>query len=78
MSIKERRKALGLVRKELASKAYVDPRILQLIEMGQHSDAEATDRLDATLTLLENDKPLPDWKTIVDQQIADQPDVAKL
>lgn len=70
MSIKERRKKLGLSRAQLSAYAYVDPRITQLIELGHTSDAECEDRLDKTLTALENGQEPPAWKDDVDAAIA--------
>lgn len=70
MSIKERRKKLGLSRAQLSAFAYVDPRITQLIELGHANDEDCLDRLDKTLTALENGQEPPDWKADVDAAIA--------
>lgn len=70
MSIKDRRSALGLQRKDLAGKAFVDPRTLQLIEMGLSADLEAVDRLEQTLNALETGAPVPDWEPLVRAAIA--------
>lgn len=43
-TIKSRRKALGWARADLAAKANVDPRTLQLIELGQSLDDESMER----------------------------------
>ena len=72
MSIKERRKALGLARKQLAAYAYVDPRTAQLIEMGMGNDPDSEHRLDATLQALENGQEPPDWKEAVDAKIEEE------
>jgi len=43
-TIKDRRKALGWARADLARAANVDPRTLQLIELGESLDDESMDR----------------------------------
>jgi len=48
--IKERRKALGWTRAELAKRAFVDARTLQLLELGLSSDEESRQRVEAALT----------------------------
>jgi len=63
---KSRRKALGLSRAELSEAAHVDKRIIQLIELGQHSDEEPESRLNRAMEALENNQPLPDFKAEVD------------
>lgn len=68
-SIKDRRKALGLSRAQLAAYAYVDARTAQLLEMGQADDAEATHRLEVTLTALESGQEPPAWKDQVEAEI---------
>ncbi len=45
MDAKERRKALGWSRAELAQRAGVDPRALQLIERGEWSEEDALRRV---------------------------------
>lgn len=70
MSIKERRKKLGLSRAQLSAYAYVDPRITQLIELGHTTDADCEDRLNRTLDALENGQEPPAWKDDVDAAIA--------
>ncbi len=77
MSIKDRRAALGMQRKELAGKAYVDPRTLQLIEMSLSADTEAIERLERTLDALEAGTPIPDWEPQVNAAIQAQNDVKK-
>lgn len=47
--LKERRKALGWTRAELAQRANVDPRTLQLLELGQSLDDESRERVEAAL-----------------------------
>ncbi len=75
MDIKTRRKALGLTRKELAIKAYVDPPSVQLIELGHHVDDKFVNRIEKTLDALEAGEPVPDWRPAVDEEIANDPDV---
>lgn len=70
MSIKDRRKALGLSRAQLAAYAYVDARIAQLVEMGVNHDADVIHRLEATLTALESGAEPPAWKDQVEADIA--------
>lgn len=53
MSIKDRRKALGWSRAELADRAGIDPRVVQLLELGQWSEEESADRVDEVLTRAE-------------------------
>lgn len=72
MSIKDRRKALGLGRKQLSAYAYVDPSIAQLIELGQCSDTDAIHRLEHTLTALENGQEVRNWKPEVDARIEEE------
>ena len=64
--IKTRRKALDLTRAELAQAAYVDKRILQLIELKQHHGEEAESRLHRALDALEGGQELPDFKAEMD------------
>ena len=75
--IKTRRKALGLTRKELAIKAYVDPPSVQLIELGHQVDQKFVNRIDKTLTCLEAGEEVPDWRPEVDKQIENDPDAHK-
>ncbi len=75
MDIKTRRTALGLTRKELAIKAYVDPPSIQLIELGHHVDQKFVDRIERTLDALESGEEVPDWRPQVDEEIANDPDV---
>ena len=65
---KARRQALGLSRADVAQAAYVDKRILQLIELNQSADADVLDRLDRAYTALESGTALPDFKSEVDAQ----------
>ena len=53
-SIKDRRKALGWDRATLAKMADVDPRTLQLIELGQSLDDESMVRCAEALTQAES------------------------
>jgi len=48
-SIRARRKALGWTRRELARRAGIDPRVIQLIELDQWSEGDATGRVRAVL-----------------------------
>lgn len=65
-SVKQRRTALGISRAVLAQAAYVDRRILQLLELNQLEEKEAADRIDRALTALEQGEELPDFKAEVD------------
>lgn len=65
-TVKERRTALGLSRAELGEAAYVDRRILQLLELNQLGEHEAIVRVERALTALENGDTLPDFKAEVD------------
>lgn len=49
MSIKERRKALGWSRQELAQRACIDRYIVQQLEMGGWSEGEARMRVEVAL-----------------------------
>lgn len=49
MDFKARRKATGWTRKELAARAGLDPRLIQLVELGQWSEFEALGRIEAVL-----------------------------
>lgn len=69
MTIKERRKQLGLSRAQLSAYAYVDPRTTQLIELGHDKDPDCIHRLEVTLDALENGQQPPAWKDDVDAQI---------
>lgn len=53
MSIKDRRKALGWSRDELAARAGIDARLVQLLELGQWSEAEAAARVEEVLVRAE-------------------------
>ncbi|MBT3218645.1 MAG: helix-turn-helix transcriptional regulator [Proteobacteria bacterium] len=50
---KERRKALGWSRADLANKAHVNKATLQLIEMGQSLDDESIARIEEVLSRTE-------------------------
>ena len=69
MTIKDRRKQLGLTRAQLSAYAYVDPRTAQLIELGHNQDADCIHRLEATLDALERGQEPPQWKESVDARI---------
>ena len=49
MDFKARRKAIGWTRKELAARAGLDPRVVQLVELEQWTEFEALGRLDAVM-----------------------------
>lgn len=49
MDIREARKALGWSRDDLAARATVDKRVLQLIELGMSHDTEAITRCEEVL-----------------------------
>lgn len=49
MSVKDRRKALGWDRAELARRAGVDRSALQLVELGQWTEEDALQRVDEVL-----------------------------
>lgn len=51
--IKQRRKALGWSRAELADRAGLDRRVVQLVEVGQWEEFEALGRLDTVLGMAE-------------------------
>jgi len=70
--IKDRRKALGIGRKQLSVYAYVDPRITQLVEMGLNTDADCIERLVLTLDALEQGETPPDFKEAVDAKIKEE------
>lgn len=54
MSIKERRKALGWSRQELASRAGIDRYIVQQLEMGSWNEGEARMRVEVALERAES------------------------
>lgn len=54
MGIKDRRRALGWRRAELARRASVDPRTLQLIEFGDSLDDESIARVRKVLDIAES------------------------
>ena len=62
---KDRRKALGLPRAQLAQLAHVDKHILQLIELNLPVTEEAKSRVERALDALENDQELPDFEAEV-------------
>ena len=53
MNIKERRKALGWLRRELAERAGVNSAALALVERGEWDDVDLLSRLDQVLTAAE-------------------------
>ena len=53
MDFKERRKAVGWTRAETAHRAGLDPRVVQLVELGQWTEFEALGRLEALLSRAE-------------------------
>ena len=48
-TIRARRKALGWSRRELASRAGIDPRVIQLLELDQWTEGDAVGRVRAVL-----------------------------
>lgn len=52
--LKARRRALGWSRGELAARAALDPRIIQLLELGQWTEGEAIGRARAVLIRAES------------------------
>ena len=59
MDFKQRRKKAGWSRKELAARAGLDPRVVQLVELDQWSEFEALGRLEAVLTRKEEGEEDP-------------------
>jgi ribosome-binding protein aMBF1 (putative translation factor) len=53
MSIKDRRKALGWNRAQLAQRCAIDRRVMQLVELGQWSEADALERVETVLSRAE-------------------------
>lgn len=51
--IKDRRKAIGWSRADLADRAGIDSRLVQLLELEQWSEAEALGRVEEVLTRAE-------------------------
>ncbi len=49
MSIRERRRAAGMSRRELADRAGIDPNVLQQIELGTWEEGEARIRAEVVL-----------------------------
>lgn len=47
--VKRRRRALGWSRGDLAARAALDPRIIQLVELGEWTEGEAIGRVRAVL-----------------------------
>jgi transcriptional regulator with XRE-family HTH domain len=70
MDAKQRRKALGLSRAQLAGTAHVDKNILQLIELGHATDVPSADRVSRALDALENDSEMPDFAAEVEADVA--------
>jgi transcriptional regulator with XRE-family HTH domain len=50
MELRERRVLLGWSRRDLATRARVDPNVLQLLELGMSEDEESRARCDSALT----------------------------
>jgi ribosome-binding protein aMBF1 (putative translation factor) len=72
MDIKDRRKAQGWSRAQLAERAALDPRVIQLIELGQWTEPESLGRCDAVLGMAERGEADPHLKPPApreDQQI---------
>lgn len=49
MDFKQRRRAIGWTRAEAADRAGLDPRVVQLVELGEWTEFEALGRLEALL-----------------------------
>ena len=64
MDIKDRRKAQGWSRAELAERAALDPRVIQLIELGQWTEPESLGRCDAVLGMAERGEADPHEEAI--------------
>jgi transcriptional regulator with XRE-family HTH domain len=60
--IKPRRKAQTWTRAELADRAGLDPRVVQLVELDQWSEFEALGRLDTVLRMAESGEEDPRLK----------------
>lgn len=52
--VKRRRRTLGWTRADLSTRAALDPRIVQLIELGEWTEGDALGRVRATLLRAEN------------------------
>ncbi len=52
--IRTRRKAIGWSRRELAHRAGIDPRVVQLIELDEWTDGDAVGRVRAVLMRAES------------------------
>lgn len=52
--VRTRRKAIGWSRRELAHRAGIDPRVVQLIELDEWTDGEAVGRVRAVLMRAES------------------------
>jgi len=53
-SLRTRRKALGWSRRELARRAALDPRVIQLLELDQWTEGDAIGRVRAVLLRAES------------------------
>lgn len=62
MDIKARRKAVGWSRAELAERAALDARVIQLIELDQWNEPESLGRCDAVLGMAERGEADPRLK----------------
>jgi ribosome-binding protein aMBF1 (putative translation factor) len=56
-SVRERRKGLGWSRADLAGRAALDPRIIQLVELDQWSEDDALWRINEVLSRAEAGEP---------------------
>lgn len=54
LAIKDRRKALGWSRADLAQKAALDKRVVQLVELGEWTESDAIARLEYVLKSAEH------------------------
>lgn len=53
-TVKTRRKALGWSRADLAQRASLDKRIIQLVELGEWTESDALGRIDYVLNAAEH------------------------
>ena len=72
-AVRARRKALGWSRRELAHRAGIDPRVVQLLELDQWSEGDAIGRVSAVLLRAESgeaDVMLPPVEVPEDAHVA--------
>ena len=66
LQIKDRRKALGWSRADIAEKAALDKRIIQLAELGEWTEDDALARIDYVLKSAEHGDLSVQLKPVVD------------